>query len=93
VGKTLSFSKKLSNHIGAIWYFVHHYNAFVRSWLLLFNTTLKQRAINYIKKVVKLSQKCSEERIKKTAIFLLQVLEKIELWFEINLTYVAVGRI
>ena len=27
VRKTLSFSKKLANHIGAIWYFVHHYNA------------------------------------------------------------------
>ncbi|NJK35898.1 MAG: IS1 family transposase [Oscillatoriales cyanobacterium SM2_2_1] len=27
VRKTLSFSKKLINHIGAIWYFVHHYNA------------------------------------------------------------------
>ncbi|MBD2741341.1 IS1 family transposase, partial [Coleofasciculus sp. FACHB-1120] len=27
----LSFSKKLSNHIGAIWYFVHHYNASLRS--------------------------------------------------------------
>ena len=27
VRKTLSFSKKLTNHIGAIWYFVHHYNA------------------------------------------------------------------
>jgi IS1 family transposase len=25
--KTLSFSKKLSNHIGAIWYFIHEYNA------------------------------------------------------------------
>ena len=25
--KTLSFSKKLSNHIGAIWYFIHNYNA------------------------------------------------------------------
>jgi IS1 family transposase len=24
---TLSFSKKLDNHIGAIWYFIHHYNA------------------------------------------------------------------
>ena len=24
--KTLSFSKKLGNHMGAIWYFVHHYN-------------------------------------------------------------------
>ena len=27
VRKTLSFSKKLSNHIGAIWYFIHEYNA------------------------------------------------------------------
>ena len=27
VRKALSFSKKLTNHIGAIWYFVHHYNA------------------------------------------------------------------
>jgi peptide/nickel transport system substrate-binding protein len=27
VRKTLSFSKKRENHIGAIWYFVHHYNA------------------------------------------------------------------
>jgi len=26
VRKTLSFSKKLENHIGAIWHFVHHYN-------------------------------------------------------------------
>ncbi len=26
VRKTLSFSKKLDNHIGAIWTFVHHYN-------------------------------------------------------------------
>lgn len=25
--ETLSFSKKMANHIGAIWYFVHHYNA------------------------------------------------------------------
>ena len=31
VHKTLSFSKKLSNHIGAIWYFVHHYKASLRS--------------------------------------------------------------
>jgi insertion element IS1 protein InsB len=31
VRKTLSFSKKLNNHIGAIWYFVHHYNASLRS--------------------------------------------------------------
>ncbi|OQY44229.1 MAG: hypothetical protein B6242_13125 [Anaerolineaceae bacterium 4572_78] len=27
VRKTLSFSKNVANHIGAIWYFVHHYNA------------------------------------------------------------------
>ncbi len=26
VRKALSFSKTLENHIGAIWYFVHHYN-------------------------------------------------------------------
>ncbi|WP_319423053.1 IS1 family transposase [Pleurocapsa sp. FMAR1] len=26
VRKTLSFSKKIENQIGAIWYFVHHYN-------------------------------------------------------------------
>ncbi len=31
VRKTLSFSKQLSNHIGAFWYFVHHYNASLRS--------------------------------------------------------------
>jgi insertion element IS1 protein InsB len=27
VRKTLSFSKKEENHIGAIWYFIYHYNA------------------------------------------------------------------
>jgi IS1 family transposase len=27
VRNTLSFSKKVSNHIGAIWNFIHHYNA------------------------------------------------------------------
>jgi insertion element IS1 protein InsB len=27
VRKTLSFSKKLENHIGAVWYFIHDYNA------------------------------------------------------------------
>jgi IS1 family transposase len=27
VRKTLSFSKKLDNHIAAIWNFIHHYNA------------------------------------------------------------------
>ena len=26
VRKTLSFSKKIENHVGAIWYFIHHYN-------------------------------------------------------------------
>jgi IS1 family transposase len=26
VRKTLSFSKKLANHVGAIWYFIHYYN-------------------------------------------------------------------
>ncbi len=26
VRKTLSFSKSLENHIGAIWYFIDHYN-------------------------------------------------------------------
>jgi IS1 family transposase len=30
VRKTLSFSKSLDNHIGAVWYFVHHYNACLR---------------------------------------------------------------
>jgi len=28
--KTLSFSKKLENHIGALWNFVHDYNAKIR---------------------------------------------------------------
>jgi len=27
VRQTLSFSKSLENHIGAIWYFIHHYNS------------------------------------------------------------------
>ena len=27
VRDTRSFSKKLENHIGAIWYFIHHYNS------------------------------------------------------------------
>jgi IS1 family transposase len=31
VRKTLSFSKKLQNHVGAIWYFVHHYNKTLRA--------------------------------------------------------------
>ena len=33
VRKTLSFSKKIENHIGAIWLFVHHYNASIRASL------------------------------------------------------------
>lgn len=33
VRKTLSFSKKLVNHIGAIWYFIHDYNACRRAKL------------------------------------------------------------
>jgi IS1 family transposase len=27
VRETLSFSKKMANHIGALWFFIHHYNA------------------------------------------------------------------
>ena len=27
VRKTLSFSKKIENHVGAVWNFIHHYNA------------------------------------------------------------------
>jgi insertion element IS1 protein InsB len=34
VRKTLSFSKKLENHIGAIWMFIHEYNRLVREKLL-----------------------------------------------------------
>jgi len=30
VRKTLSFSKKLANHIAAIWHFIHHYNEQIR---------------------------------------------------------------
>ncbi len=33
VRKTLSFSKKLENHIRAIWYFIHHYDKQRRSEL------------------------------------------------------------
>lgn len=35
VRKTLSFSKCLANHIGAIWYFIHHYNSERRAALAL----------------------------------------------------------
>lgn len=31
VRKPLSFSKKLENHIGAIWYFIHHHNKLIRA--------------------------------------------------------------
>lgn len=34
VRKTLSFSKKLENHIGAIWLFIHHYNLDIQDKLL-----------------------------------------------------------
>lgn len=30
VRKTLSFSKKLENHVGAIWHFIHEYNRLIR---------------------------------------------------------------
>ena len=33
VRKTLSFSKKLAHHIGAIWYFIHDYHARIRARL------------------------------------------------------------
>jgi IS1 family transposase/transposase-like protein len=31
VRKTLSFSKNIDNHVGAIWNFIHHYNAQIRT--------------------------------------------------------------
>lgn len=34
VRKTLSFSKKFSNHVGAIWNFIHHYNASLKSSII-----------------------------------------------------------
>jgi len=33
VRQTLSFSKKLENHIGAIWIFIHHYNSEIQDEL------------------------------------------------------------
>ena len=39
VRKTLSFSKKLENHIGAIWNFVHHYNEILAPKVALCSTT------------------------------------------------------
>lgn len=38
VRETLSFSKKVENHIGAIWNFVHHYNAVIAPWLAVSTT-------------------------------------------------------
>lgn len=35
VRNTLSFSKSLENHIGAIWYFIHNYNADIRANLAI----------------------------------------------------------
>ena len=35
VRKTLSFSKKVENHIGAIWLFIHHYNALIKKKLAM----------------------------------------------------------
>jgi IS1 family transposase/transposase-like protein len=39
VRKTLSFSKKLENHIGAVWKFIHHYNANMASKIVERTTT------------------------------------------------------
>lgn len=40
VRKSLSFSKKLENHIAAIWNFVHHYNATVQRKLSVANFSI-----------------------------------------------------
>ncbi|SRR5581483_6366357 len=40
VRKALSFSKKPANHIGAIWYFIHHYNACILARLAPTTTSL-----------------------------------------------------
>ncbi|BAU41290.1 IS1 transposase [Leptolyngbya sp. O-77] len=39
VRRSLSFSKKLENHIGAIWNFIHHYNQKIREKLQREQTT------------------------------------------------------
>ena len=39
VRKTLSFSKKLENHVGAIWLFIHHYNSEIVSNLNITTST------------------------------------------------------
>ena len=44
VRKTLSFSKKLENHIAAIWFFIHHYNTTTHPYL--FTTTQKTNLQN-----------------------------------------------
>jgi insertion element IS1 protein InsB len=35
VRKTLSFSKKFANHVGALWNFIHHYNAQIAPRIVL----------------------------------------------------------
>lgn len=42
--KALSFSKKLSNHIGAMWNFVHYYNASLATYPHC--TTTSKEAVN-----------------------------------------------
>src|SRR6266851_1511792 len=39
VRKALSFSKKLANHVGAIWYFIHHDTARMCARLALITTS------------------------------------------------------
>jgi IS1 family transposase len=39
VRKTLSFSKKIENHVGAIWNFIHHYNANMAPEIIRASTT------------------------------------------------------
>jgi len=39
VQKTLSFSKKLENHIGAVWNFIYHYNAKMAPGIVKHTTT------------------------------------------------------
>jgi len=39
VRKTLSFSKKLENHVGAVWNFIHHYNAEMAPQIVKMDTT------------------------------------------------------
>ncbi len=39
VRKTLSFSKKFENHVGAVWNFIHHYNANMAPEIVKMSTT------------------------------------------------------